>query len=295
MKPPAPIRRRALLRGAFTSLALAPAYPLWARDTPRLAAIDWAMLESALAIGAVPVAACELVRFRADAMEPEVPANVTDLGLRGSPNFELLQLTRPTLILSSPWYARIQPRLSAIAPVMSRAVYGEGAAPWPRAIRAMTDLAERLNRPEAALHAESRAMQTLEALRSRLALWQDRPVYVVQIGDARHVRAFGADSMFGNMLDLLGLENAWRGQTEFSFAAPTPLERLAERPEARILAVSGIPAEAAPALRRSVLWNRLEPVAQGRFAALPGVNPFGALPAGLRFARLAVDALERMA
>ena len=99
----------------------------------------------------------------------------------------------------------------------------------------------------------------------------------------------------GNVAALLGLENAWTAPTEFSFAAPTPLERLAARPEARILSVGPIPPGAAPGLRRSVLWNRLTPVAEDRFEVLPPVNPFGAVPAALRFARLATEALERMA
>ncbi len=288
------LKRRAVLRGALSSLALAAAPALSAGAAERVAAIDWAMLESALALGVTPVAACELIRFRADAIEPSVPESVTDLGLRGSPNFELLQLTRPTLILTSPWYAQIAPRLEAIAPVLSHAVY-TGESPVPLAVSATHALAERLGRETAARAVERDAMQTLEALRARLAPLRDRPVYIVQIGDARHFRAFGPDSMFGNVATLLGLENAWTAPTEFSFAAPTPLERLAARPEARILSVGPIPPEAAPGLRRSVLWNRLAPVAEGRFEVLPPVNPFGAVPAALRFARLAAAALEHMA
>jgi len=278
----------------LSSLALAATPGLAAGGEARVAAIDWAMLETALALGVTPVAACELIRFRADAMEPEVPESVTDLGLRGSPNFELLQLTRPTLILTSPWYAQIAPRLEAIAPVFSHAVY-TGEPPFPLAVAGMTALAERLGREAAAREAEREAMETLDALRARLAPLRARPVYIVQIGDARHFRAFGPDSMFGNVAALLGLENAWTAPTEFSFAAPTPLERLAARPEARILSVGPIPPEAAPGLRRSVLWNRLAPVAEDRFEVLPPVNPFGAVPAALRFARLATEALERMA
>ncbi|MEO1977364.1 MAG: hypothetical protein ABGX15_14595, partial [Paracoccaceae bacterium] len=103
------LKRRAVLRGALSSLALAATPGLGAGRPERIAAIDWAMLETALALGVTPVAACELIRFRADAIEPPVPETVTDLGLRGSPNFELLQLTRPTMILTSPWYAQIAP------------------------------------------------------------------------------------------------------------------------------------------------------------------------------------------
>lgn len=74
-----------------------------AKQTPRIAAIDWAMLETSVALGVMPVAATELIQFRAGAVEPDIPESVADLGLRGAPNFELLQLTRPDLILISPF------------------------------------------------------------------------------------------------------------------------------------------------------------------------------------------------
>ncbi|MWD30169.1 ABC transporter substrate-binding protein [Aquicoccus sp. SCR17] len=256
------------------------------RDLPRLAAIDWAMLETALALGLAPVAACELVRYREDAVRPPVPEGVVDLGLRGSPNFELLQLVQPGLILSSPWYAQIEPRLSAIAPVMSLAIYGTGESPWDRAVTALHALARRVGRPGTAEAVEAEAAARLWVLRNRLSAFSDRPLYLVEIGDARHFRAFGPDSMFGDVLARLGLENAWDRPTEYSFAAPLPLERLAERPEARIIALSGIPPVARAGLARSVLWHHLPAVAGGRLHLLDKVNPYGGLPSGLRFADL---------
>lgn len=278
--------RRTFLCGAFASLAL-PARA----ETPRLAAIDWAMLETALALGMAPVAACELIRFRADSVWPEVPSETVDLGLRGSPNYELLQLARPDLILTSPWYAPIEPRLSQIAPILRQTIYTPGEAPWPKAVAALHTLAARIGQSPRASDVEAAAESEIATLAQRLVPMRNRPCHVIQIGDARHFRAFGSDSMFGNMLTRLGLENAWTRGTEFAFAAPLPLERLAERPDSRIIAVSGIPPVAQAGLRRSVLWNTLPAVADGRVTLLPGINPFGGIPAGLRFARLLVGAL----
>lgn len=105
-------------RREFLGLLAASAFvrPLQAQTAPRIAAIDWAMLETVVALGVTPVAATELIQFRKDAVEPPVPAEVTDLGLRGAPNFELLHLSRPDLILISPFYTRYTGRLEAIAP-----------------------------------------------------------------------------------------------------------------------------------------------------------------------------------
>ncbi len=285
--------RRAILTaaGAF----LAAGLPVRAQEhvsATRLAAIDWAMLETAVAIGHMPVAAAELVRFRADNGNPAIPDGVTDLGLRGAPNFELLQLVRPDLILSSPYYERYDARLRQIAPVLSLPFFTPGEPPLPKAMAALTALARAIDDPGAGQRATDRAETALDRLAARLAPFRDRPVALVNIGDARHMRVFGFDSLFGSTLDRLGLRNAWTGGTAFSFMAPVPTERLARMPDARLVTVGALPPAAARALGRSVLWRALPPVAGGRTYLLPDTNAFGAVPAALRFAALLADAFE---
>ncbi|WP_240643462.1 ABC transporter substrate-binding protein [Paracoccus siganidrum] len=287
--------RRAVLTAAGSLLAAA-FVPLPGRaataTAPRLAAIDWAMLETAIALGHMPLAACELIRYRADAVAPPIPDHVTDLGLRGAPNYELLQLTRPDLILSSPYYTRYEDRLRAIAPVLSLPFYLPGEPPLPHALDALEALAEAIGDPASGQAARARTEAELDVLTERLRPFADRPVCAVNLGDARHLRAFGHDSMFGNLLTRLGLQNAWSGATRFSFLAPVPIEELASLPEARLVIVGNIPPQAAHGLRRSVLWRALPPVAQGRVYRLGRINPFGGVPAGLRFAHLLADALQ---
>lgn len=280
--------RRAVLAGAAALAAL----PARAAAAPRLAAIDWAMLETAMAIGHVPVAACELIRFRADAIAPAIPAEVVDLGLRGAPNFELLQLTRPDLILSSPFYTRHEARLSGIAPVLTLPFFVPGEPPLPKALAALTALAEAAGDPGAGAAARAGTEAALDRLGQRLRRFADRPVMLVNLGDARHMRVFGADSLFGSTAARLGLANAWQEGTAFSFLAPIPIERLADVPEARLIVIGRPSPEVQRDLDRSVLWRRLPPVAEGRVHPLPPMNPFGAVPAALRFAEALATALE---
>lgn len=288
--------RRTILTAAGAILAaglpVRGAPSLSASPAPRLAAIDWAMLETAVAIGHMPVAAAELVRFRADAVEPPIPGHVTDLGLRGAPNFELLQLVRPDLILSSPYYTRYEDRLRTIAPVLSLPFFIPGEAPLPKALSALAALADAIGDPAAGARAVAETTATLDRLAARLAPFRDRPVALVNIGDARHLRAFGFDSLFGSTLARLGLRNAWEGNTAFSFLAPVPLERLADMPDARLVHAGALPAAAHRALGRSILWAALPPVAGGRTYRLPDTNAFGAVPAALRFAAALANAFE---
>lgn len=250
------------------------------------------MLETATALGHMPVAATELIRFRADVAIPVIPDTVTDLGLRGAPNFELLQLVRPTLILSSPYYTRYHARMEGIAPVLSLPFYLPGEAPLPKALDALDLLARRIGDPTGGTRARAQADAHLDRLAKRVARHADRPLALVDIGDARHLRAFGFDSLFGSTLARLGLRNAWSEATAFSFLAPVPLERLAEMPDARLIIAGPIPPQARGALARSRLWRALPQVAAGRVHQLPRMNAFGGVPAALRFGDLLADALE---
>lgn len=212
--------------------------------------------------------------------------------MRGAPNFELLQLVRPDLVLTSPYYTRYEDRLRSIAPVLSLPFFVPGEPPLPKALAALTALGDAIGDPAAGARAAADAHDRLDRLAARLAPFRDRPVALVNIGDGRHMRAFGFDSLFGSTLDRLGLQNAWAEATAFSFLAPVPIERLAAMPDARLVNIGTLPPAAARALSRSILWRALPSVAHGRSWLLPDTNAFGAVPAALRFAALLARAFE---
>lgn len=275
------------------SMLAAASIPSLTRAAPpsRIAAIDWAMLETVMALGVTPIAATELIQFRKDAVEPAIPDEVADLGLRGSPNFELLHMLKPDLILISPFYMRHQALLEAIAPVASMPFYVKGEPPYEKALKAVSALGAQLERNEQAAAILQQQARELADRRQRLAAFAARPTYVINIGDARHFRAFGADSMFGDILERLGLPNAWTDRSRYTFAAPVPLENLAVRPDARIVIVSDIPVEARRGLHDSMIWRSLQPVKEGRVVMIGNINPYGGITAGMRFARLLTEAL----
>lgn len=285
--PPCGITRRAALAVGGKALAgVALAGPAAAQAGAGVAAIDWAMLETALALGVVPVAASELIQFRRYVVEPAVPASVADLGLRGAPNFELLRIVRPDLILLSNFYEHLGPLYERIAPVFSVTIFQRGKPPYAHAERAARALGERLERTREAEGVIEESRRAIGDLRGRLAGAERRPVFVINLGDARHFRAFGNDSLFGDVLDRLGFANAWEGASSYSAAAPVGIEALARVPEARVVVVKPIPPEARRVLATSALWRALPMVRAGRVAIMEPVNHFGALPAARRFARL---------
>ncbi|HEY0276592.1 MAG TPA: ABC transporter substrate-binding protein [Paenirhodobacter sp.] len=257
----------------------------------RIAAIDWAMAETAVALGHSPIAVAELKRFRTVA--PDVlPGTTVDLGLRGAPNLEALTLIAPDLIVSSNYYAFVRPRLEQIAPVLAPALFVQGESPFPKLMDALQMLAERLDDPWAGIRVQDRARQRLADLSARLAPYRDHPLCLINPGDARHVRVFGADSLFDGVLGALGLRNAWQSGTAFGFNAPVPVEKLASFPDATLIMIGEVPPQAQRALSVGALWNSLPPVHAGRVRYLGEINPFGGIPSALVFADRLTAALE---
>ncbi|MBY5760122.1 ABC transporter substrate-binding protein [Rhizobium leguminosarum] len=280
--------RRQFLAGAAASLS-APALSR-AAESLRVATLDWALLETLLAIGANVVAATELRQFREVAVTPDVPATTADLGLRGTPNFEVLRFARPDLIFNSNFYAWADERMRGVAPVESHAIYKPGESPFALAEQATLAIGERLQLVTARQLTEELAAR-LDRYRALLAAGDGRPVIPINLGDARHFRVFGSDSMFGEVLKRVGLRNAWQAQTSYSAAAPVGIEILASIPDAWIVMIPPHPADALATLATSSFWNALPAVREKRVLMLGSINPYGALPAAGRFADLLAEGL----
>jgi iron complex transport system substrate-binding protein len=250
------------------------------------AAIDWAMLETALALDIRVVAGAELLLYRKFVSEPDLPSGIADLGLRGSINFEVLRHTAPSLILSSPWYTRLEPNLSRIAPVLSMRIHERGRDPYGAAEAVASELGRRFGREAAAEALIGSTRDELAATAGRLAAAQQPPLFVISIGDPRHFRVFGADSMVGTVLKRLGLANAWARQTSYSAQAPIDIVTLADNPDAAIAILAPVPDDARRILPESAIWRNLPAVRAGRVMLLDPVNHFGGLPAARRLGRL---------
>lgn len=279
-------------RRAIVAAALALSCGRAAATVPkRPATLDWAILETLLALGHPPVAATELVQFREIAVEPPVPASVADLGLRGLPNLETLLFARPDIIFNSNFYAGLEPRLNAIAPVESFDLYRPGLAPWEPMVAMTRAIAARLGDAGAGEALIAGTEGEFARLRARLGV-VDRPVLLINLGDSRHFRAFGFDSMIGEAISRLGLANAWSVDTSYSATAPVGIEVLAQHPQAWIVVIGPTPPDVERVLERSAFWRALPAVAAGRVLWLGPVNPFGALPSARRFAGLLTQALD---
>lgn len=252
---------------------------------PRLAVIDWGLAETVLALGVAPVAAAELRGYATWVQAPPMPPGVRDLGLRGEPNLEALSHAGPDLILATPQFAPFLPRLERVAPVVSFATYVPGGDPVARSAEVATELGRRLGHADAAARLIDDATAVFAAERARRAGRPGRPLLVASFVDARHLRVYGRNSLFGSVLERIGLPNGWSAATNAWGFATVPLERLAEAPDAALVLLEPLPPALVRGPGRNPLWAALPAVRAGRVAWLPPCWAFGGLPSATRFAR----------
>jgi iron complex transport system substrate-binding protein len=286
---------RARRRFALT-IAVSACLPALATANARLrvAALDWALAETMLALGHDPIAVVAASDWDRWVVEPRLPRAVVDLGLQPEINFELLAALKPDLILTSPFVRHLEPVLARIAETVRLSIFEKGAVPLaqPRALTNM--LGERLGRVDAARNFLAAAEQHLDGCRARIGALDPLPLLLVNFMDARHVRVYGGAGLYQNVLDRIGVINAWAGETNYWGYATVGIEELASSRNLRLIAFEPIPPDARATLQRSPLWSRLPFVAAGQVSVLPPVLMFGAMPSALRFARLLVEHLERI-
>ncbi|MFP4252333.1 MAG: iron-siderophore ABC transporter substrate-binding protein [Guyparkeria sp.] len=282
--------RRWALAAWFISLLVA-ALPVRAADTaPRIATLDWTVAETLIGIDARLVGLAQLDGYDSWVAEPVVPSTVRDLGLRAQPNLEQLAAIAPDRIALTPMFANLSGRLSSIAPVDVFELYGPDVDTWPALRRVTRELGEYAGRRE-------RAEALIESTEDRLAelatrLPEEPPaLIVIQFMDERHVRVFGKNGLYDAVMERLGIENGWTGETNRWGFSLVGLEELAEL-DGRIVVVRPYPVGVERALAESAFWQRLT-VGSGHAALeIEPVWSFGGLPSARRFAGQLLEALD---
>jgi len=286
----------ALAATALSDVALAGDAP--AATPRRVVVLDWGLTEMVLSIGVVPVGIANTRDFRRNFTACDVPASVVDLGLMFQPNMELLFALKPDLIVISPAHARLQAALERVAPTVTLGRYRSSEAPYSAARAETLQLARLLGceaRAEALL---AQADMVLDHARTALAALpgasavggaKGRPLYMVNFIDEAHVRVFGPNSFYGELMMTLGLQNA----VHSGAFSTTGFDVLGNVPDATLLYMKPLAPSVVNMMKTSPLWHAMPFKNDGRMMGLPRVPPDGCVLSAMLFARVLVDAFEQ--
>ncbi|NOH98635.1 ABC transporter substrate-binding protein [Vibrio sp. 99-70-13A1] len=259
-------------------------------EAPRVVSIDWTHTETLLALGATPVAVAQTSDYNAWVKSPEIPSNVPDIGLRTQPNFERIHELKPDKILLSPMFSTLESQLSKIAPVTTISLYRSGDVDWLMLEKVTRDIAQFAEKEYQAEQFIAKANAELSKLTSNLP--QDTPpLLMVQFMDSNHVRVFGKNSLYKASVNKLGLESAWKKETNAWGYSLVGIDQLIDM-EGQIVVIEPMPAGTEKHLKKNEFWKYIVKESGYPTIQIPAVWSFGAIPSATRFARFISSAIN---
>ncbi|WP_455426983.1 Fe(3+)-hydroxamate ABC transporter substrate-binding protein FhuD [Dryocola sp. LX212] len=288
-----PVSRRQLL----TALALSPlllkagfaqAAPV---DVSRVVALEWLPVELLLALGVTPMAMADKLNYHAWVGEPKLPERVIDVGLRTEPNLELLTQLKPSLIIYSAGYGPSPDKMARIAPGMGFNFNDGTGKPLSVARKSLVELGVTLGRPQAAAEHLAKFDRFIADMKPRFAARGDTPVLLMTLLDPRHALVVGENSLFQEVMDLLGVKNAWHGETNFWGTAVVGLERLAAIKDADVICFDHNNDAEMEKVMATPLWKAMPFVRQQRFQRVPAVWLYGATLSAMNFTTMLAKAV----
>lgn len=211
-----------------------------AGDPQRVMALEWSLVEHALALGVQPVGVADVEGYRELVNVPlELNADAADVGTRQEPSIEAIAALEPGLILAIDWrHEAIHDQLSALAPtiLVPFDVRGDEIIPLQNLRDRVIMVGAALNRPAEASEMHAHMEQVLAEQASRLeeaGLAGSRFVFAYwYTNDAQPtLRLFSNEHIVGEAIATLGIENAWEGEGEDSGFSTVGYEALASLPE----------------------------------------------------------------
>ena len=260
-------------------------------DTRRIIALEWLPIELLMALGITPMAAADLPNYQIWVNEPQLPDSVIDVGLRTEPNLEFMAQLKPSLILYSAGYGPSEEKIKRIAPGIGFQFNDGSGKPLDVARRSLIELGEALGMQQVAKRHLNEFDAFIDSMKPRFVRRNSRPILLMAFLDSRHVLVVGKQSLFQQVMWLLGLENAWQGETNFWGTAIVGIERLAEIKGAEVLCLEHHNNAMIEQATSTPLWQAMPFVREGRFQRIPPVWLYGATLSAMHLTRVLDKAL----
>ncbi|WP_218048853.1 ABC transporter substrate-binding protein [Curvivirga aplysinae] len=265
-----------------------------ASPSPRIISLDYGVATTLIALGNFPVGIASADHWDRWVQEPALPDTVADIGHDLVVNKEVIAALQPDLVFLTPYTMAHQDALRRITDVEIISVYQEGTQPMDRSFIETQRIADIIGAPEKGAAYIAKVKAKLDAARQLVDKLSLPPITMVNFMDARHVRVFGTNSLYQNVIDFIGLENGWKGETNYWGFRTIGLEDLAisSQGDMDLIVFEPVVEDIRPTLANSPLWKDLPVVKQNRMTILPAVLMFGMLPSIERFIDIVLGHLE---
>lgn len=284
------IRFYFLLFGLF-SLLSTPAF-----SQRPLVTLDWTVAETLIALNTAPLAVGDAKSYQNWVIEPKLPKTIIDLGIRLQPNPEQIwlltqQYKQKLHFINTSFYASVTEQLIPFAQVDIVDFYHSGDT-WQNVVHTTKQIAEMIDKPQSAVDLLQQYQQKIDEIRPHLQSYAERPLLLVQFIDSRYLRVYAPNSLFGAVLNHLGLQNAWQGNYNDWGFQTIDVTQLSNLPaNTRLVVIKPYPANIPQHLKFNSLWQHLD-MAQDPLI-LPALWTFGGIPSAQRFAQALAHGLQQ--
>lgn len=262
----------------------------------RIVALEWPYVEALLAIGVQPVGVADVEGYTTLVnTEPALAEDVTDVGTRQEPSLESILALEPDLIIGVHIrHEALYETLSDIAPTLIFDPYEENGEQLQRMEDTVMAIAEAVNQPDAGAAALDELHQKIDTAAEQLqtAGVDGAPFVLSQTlaGETAQLRLFHENATAVQILEAIGLDNAWEAEFEEIGFTTVGLEVLPAVEQANFFYVPSQDVNAI-AFEGNPVWDGLEFVEEDRVYNLSGAWLLAGPLSGQVFIDLAVEAL----
>lgn len=171
----------------------------------KIISLDWAIAETMMMLNYQPLAVGDKRIYNVWVKEPVLPNEIKDVGLRVQPNIEYIINLKPDLIITSSLFSIDNYILKNKTKVID--FYQNKKDVYSSINESVLQIGMILNKKQEALELIRNTKLFFKSFKNKLHY--TKPIAIVQFIDRKYLRIYTKHSLFGAVLEQLGLNNAY--------------------------------------------------------------------------------------
>lgn len=171
----------------------------------KIISLDWAIAETMMMLNYQPLAVGDKRIYNVWVKEPVLPNEIKDVGLRVQPNIEYIINLKPDLIITSSLFSIDNYILKNKTKVID--FYQNRKDVYSSINESVLQIGMILNKKQEALELIRNTKLFFKSFKNKLHY--AKPIAIVQFIDRKYLRIYTKHSLFGAVLEQLGLNNAY--------------------------------------------------------------------------------------
>lgn len=261
----------------------------------RVVVLNWDLLEQVLALDIIPLAAPNVAGYQQWVVNPMAPNSIEEIGTRAEPNLEKIAYLKPDVIIAASPQKDLIPILERIAPVVYLENFGQQYDAALVAIQHFNVLAGLFGKETLAKQKLLHMDLQFELLRQKIKATFNTPpdVVALRFSTLNSVFLYTENSTTQYVLTQLGLANPLPYPAKAWGITQQRINSLQYIEEGYVLYIQPFPDE--KKLAKSVLWQVMPFVQQGRVSSVRSIWNYGGAMSLLYMAEAMTDSLLAMA